>query len=93
MSKKPNKIDVNDKGELVQSTDYHSNIRLDEWEGGNSIMDHLKYARIFSLKKLEDGNFRLQEECDQYFTVDLTPAALKNLISYLTELSSTTLHK
>lgn len=93
MSKKPNRIDVNDKEELIQSSDYHSNIRLDEWEGGNSIMSHLTYARIFSIKKLEDGNFRLQEECDQYFKVDLTPAALKNLISYLTELSSTTLHK
>jgi hypothetical protein len=35
--------------------------------------------RIVKIKKTADGNFRIREACDDYFSVELTPSQLTAL--------------
>lgn len=39
---------------------------------GEDLLDALDGARVFSVKKLDDGRFCFEESCDQYFSANLT---------------------
>ena len=39
---------------------------------GETLLEALHYARIFSVEKKEDGRFCFRESCDDYFCAILT---------------------
>lgn len=39
---------------------------------GESLLDALKKAYVFSIEKKADGRFYIEEECDNYFHATLT---------------------
>jgi hypothetical protein len=45
-------------------------------------------SRIFSVEKLENGNFEFREECDRYFSAELTKEETQKLIEELQALIS-----
>ena len=56
-------------------------------ETGEPILPQLRERQIFSIERTESGHFVLQEECDNYFDVELTPQDLKNLAAELVRLA------
>lgn len=57
---------------------------------GDTLLEALAEARVFSMSKSNSGDgWRLQEMCDQYFNVVLTPLQLYNLGAELQVLAMT----
>ena len=52
----------------------------------NTILGKLRNEHIFSILKLENGNYKLLEECDQYFSYELTKEEFRQLITELQEM-------
>ena len=50
------------------------------------ILDKLSEERIFDVTKNSDGTFNLVEGCDNYFSINLTPAELMQLTVELRQL-------
>lgn len=48
-----------------------------------SILGFLENERVFSIVKLENGNFLIQEGCDGWFECSVTPDVLRKLIEEL----------
>lgn len=53
---------------------------------GESILKLLEDESVFSIRKKEDGQFDIFEECDTYFSVTLTREQFSQLIKEMTEL-------
>lgn len=67
---------------------YNLDVDGSSYEGeGDTMIEALKYARIFSIKKQDNGKFKIKEKCDDYFYAYLTKEQLKDLAKELLELS------
>ncbi|HJS81336.1 MAG TPA: hypothetical protein VJ742_00710 [Nitrososphaera sp.] len=55
----------------------------------SGLLKAIKNARIFSIEKMKDGTFWIQEECDGYFGGTLTKEKLIALSDELRKLAST----
>jgi hypothetical protein len=53
-------------------------------ENKETILDKL-YV-VFQIKKLENGNYEFEENCDNYFSQELTKEEIQQLIVELQEL-------
>ncbi len=53
----------------------------------DSILEGLRKAQIFTIRKTKTGMFILEEECDNYFSIDINKSQLKDLANELLELS------
>ena len=54
---------------------------------GNNILDAIDNGRVFSVKKMDNGFFRIRERCDDYFQVYLSKDELFALAVELQELA------
>ena len=54
---------------------------------GETMLEALKNAAIVSFSKLENGKYRIFEECDRNYYSDVTKSQLKDLANELLELS------
>lgn len=52
-------------------------------ETADTMVEAVKNACVFTVKRMEDGRFRLRERCDRYFRVYLTPEQLLALADEL----------
>lgn len=52
----------------------------------STVLEGLDSSRIFSIVKLKNGNFKFIEECDCYFSAELTKEEMKTLIKELQKL-------
>jgi len=49
-------------------------------------LKRVEEERIFKIEKLSSGNFLLTEKCDEFFTIEMTPAELMQLTVELRQL-------
>lgn len=56
----------------------------------STILDRLSDERVFSIEKNEDGTFCIEEDCDNYFAVVLTPEELNRLGDEIKQLANNT---
>jgi len=54
---------------------------------GESMIEALENAAIVSFVKLENGKYRISEECDNNYYSDITKSQLKDLANELLKLS------
>lgn len=65
-------------------------ITLVSGQEGESILDALENARVFSISKKEDKTFTIIEECDRWFGADLNIEQMLKLSDEIRELASKT---
>lgn len=56
---------------------------------GREIANRLREERVVSFKMKGNGNFRAIEECDKWYSEELTPEELRIYANYLADLSMT----
>jgi len=52
-----------------------------------SVLNILESERVFSIERTEDGKFRFTEECDHYFSCELTVSQVLDLANELIALT------